>query len=53
MLNNLLSIAKENHYQLRDYPETDPAQYISNHPRIERLSQQYRVDVSYPDTRIP
>jgi hypothetical protein len=31
MLNNLQSIAKEHRYQLLDVPETDPAQYISNH----------------------
>jgi len=38
MLNNLKAIAKENCCQLYDFPETDPAQYISNHPGIERLS---------------
>ena len=49
MLNNLQSIAKENHNQLLDFPETDPAQYISNHPEIERLSKRYPVDVLYPE----
>jgi len=52
MLNHLQSIAPENHYQLLDYPETDPAQYISNYTGIERLSQRYRVDVSYPKARL-
>jgi hypothetical protein len=50
MLNNLQSIAKENHYQLLDLPETDPAQCISNYPRIETQSMQHPVDVSYPET---
>jgi len=50
MLNNLQSIAQVNHYQLLDSPETDPAQYISNHPWIERLSKRFGVDVSYPKT---
>jgi len=35
MLNNVQSIAQENHYELLDTPETDPPQYISNHPGIE------------------
>jgi len=52
MLNNLQSIAHENRYQHLDSPETDPAKYISNHPGIERLSKRYRVDVSYPKTRL-
>ena len=52
MLNNLQSIAKENRNQCLDFPETDPVQYISNHPGIERLSKRYPVDVSYPDTRL-
>ena len=47
MRNILQSIAHQNHYQHFDSPETDPSQYISNHPGIERLSKQYRVDVSY------
>jgi len=50
MLNNLQSIAQENRSQLLDSPETDPVQYISNHPGIDRLSKQYRVDISYPKT---
>jgi hypothetical protein len=48
MLNNLQSIAHENRYQHLDSAETDPSQYVSNHRGIERLSKQYRVDVSYP-----
>jgi len=52
MLNILQSIAHEYHYQLLDSPETDSAQYISNHPGIERLSEWYRVDVSYPETQL-
>jgi len=52
MLNHLQSIAKENRYQLLEFPETDPAQYISNHPGIERRSKQYRVDESYPETQV-
>jgi len=51
MLNNLQSIAHENHYQHLDSPETEPSQYISNHPGIERPSERYRVDVSYPTIR--
>jgi len=39
MLKNLQSIAKENRYQLLDFPEADPAQYISNHPGIDKLSK--------------
>jgi len=50
MLNNLLSIAKENVYQHLDFPEADPAQYISDHPGIERRSKQYQVDVWYSRT---
>jgi hypothetical protein len=45
LLNNLQSVAKENRYQLLDISETDPAQHISNHPGIERLSMPDRVDV--------
>jgi len=45
-------MAQENRCQLLDAPETDPVQYISNHPWIERLSKEYRVDVSYPETRL-
>jgi hypothetical protein len=52
LLNNLQSIAKENRYQHLDFPETDPVQYISNHPGIERLSMPDRVDVSYPYPRL-
>jgi len=52
MLNNLPSIAHENRYQHLDSPETEPSQYISNHPGIERLSKRYQVDVSYPKTRL-
>ena len=50
MLNNLQSIAQENHYQLLNTPETDPALYNYNHPVIERLCEWYRVDSSYPKT---
>jgi hypothetical protein len=49
MLNNLQSIPKENRYQLLDFPEKDPALYISNYLGIERLSKPYAVDVSYPE----
>jgi len=52
MLSNLLSIAKENRYQLLHFSETDPAQYISNHPGIKRRSMQYPVDVLYLNTRL-
>jgi len=52
MLNQLQSIAKEDRCELLDFPRTDPAQYISNHPGIERQSKQYQVDVSYPKTRL-
>jgi len=52
MLNNSQSIAQENGCQLLNSPETHPAQYISNHPRIERLSKWYRVDVLYPKTQL-
>jgi len=52
MLQHLQSIAKENHYQLLDFPETDPAQYISNRPGMERRSRRYRVDVLYPETQL-
>jgi len=41
MLNNSQSIAQKNRSQLLDSPETDPVQYISNHPGINRLSKQY------------
>jgi len=51
MLNNLLSIAHENRYQHLDSPETQPSQYISNHPAIQRLSKRNRVDVSYPKSQ--
>jgi len=50
MLNNLQSIAQENRCQLLDPPETDPVQYISNHPWIQRRSKRYRVDVMYRKT---
>jgi hypothetical protein len=46
MLNNVQSIANENCDQHLDFPETDSAQYISNHPVIERQSKRYPVDVS-------
>jgi hypothetical protein len=52
VLNNLQSIAKENRYQLLDFPETDPALYISNDSGIERLSMTDRVDVSYPESQL-
>jgi len=52
LLKNLQSIAHENRYQLLDSPEPEPSQYISNHPRIERWSKPYRVDLSYPKTRL-
>jgi len=52
MLNILQSIAKENRFQLLDFPETYPAQYTSNHPGIERLSKRYQVDVSYPERQL-
>jgi len=52
ILNNLQSIAQENPCQLLDSPDTDPVQYISNHPGIDRLSKPYRVDESYPGTRL-
>jgi len=52
MLNNFLSIAQENGCQLLDPPDTDPVQYISNHPGIERRSKGYRVDISYLETRL-
>ena len=51
VLNNSQSIAQANRYQHRDYPETDPAQYIWNHPRIEKLSTRNRVAVLYFKTR--
>jgi hypothetical protein len=50
MLNRLQFIAQENHYQHLDSPQTDPAQYTSNHPGIERMSRRYRVDISYTKT---
>jgi len=46
------SIAQENRYQLLDPPATHPAEYISNHPFIERLSKRFRVAVSYPKTQL-
>jgi hypothetical protein len=52
ILNHLQLFAKENRYQLLDCPETDPAQSISNHLGIERLSKPYPVDESYPETRL-
>ena len=52
MMDTLQSIAQENHYQLLDAPETDPAQYISNHPWIERLSKRFWVDVWYPKRQL-
>jgi len=50
MLNDLQSIAQENCTQLLYSDDTDPVQYISNHPGINRLSKRYRVGVSYPET---
>jgi hypothetical protein len=41
MLNNLQSIAHEDCYKHLNSPEADPAQYISNHSGIERLSKLY------------
>jgi hypothetical protein len=52
MLNNLQSIAQENGFQHLDSHETDAVPYFSNHPGIDRLSKRYRVDVSYPETRL-
>jgi hypothetical protein len=52
MVNNVQPIAQENHSQLFDLPETVPEQYISNHPAIDRRTKRYRVDVSYPETRL-
>ena len=52
MLNNLLWVAQENRSKLLDSPETDPVQYVANHPWIERLSMRSRVDASYPETRL-
>jgi len=52
IFHNLQSIAKENCYQLLELSETDPAQYIFNHPEIERLSKRYQVDVLYPRTAL-
>jgi hypothetical protein len=52
MMNISQWIAKENQYQPCDFPETDPAQYFSNHLGIERLSKPYPVDESYPETRL-
>jgi len=39
-------------YQHFDSPETDPSQYVSNHPGIERLSKRDRVNLSYRKTRL-
>jgi len=52
MLNNLQSIAPVNHYQLLHSPETDPAQCMSHHPGIERLSKRYRDDELNPKKRL-
>jgi len=52
MLNNLQSIAQGNSYQHLNSPETDPAQYISNHPGIAQLSKRYGVFVAYPETQL-
>jgi hypothetical protein len=41
MLHNFQSIAQENRFQLLDPPETDPVQYISNNPGINKLSKRY------------
>jgi len=43
VLNNLQSIAQENHYQLLDSPETDPAPYIWNYVGIERLQSTMNI----------
>jgi hypothetical protein len=51
-LNNLQSIAHRNRYQHLNSPETDRSQYITNHARIGRLSNQYRVDVPCSKTRL-
>ena len=39
MLNKIESIALEYRCQLLDSPETDPVQYTSGHPEIDRLSK--------------
>jgi hypothetical protein len=52
LLNHLQLIAQENRYQHLDCPGSSPAQYISTHRGIRTLSKQYRVDVSYPTTRV-
>jgi hypothetical protein len=51
-LNNLQLIAQEIRCQLFDPPETDPVQYICNHPWIQRQCKRNRVDVSYPEARL-
>jgi len=50
MLSNFQSNAQQNHGQLLDSSETDPLQYISNHPGIDRLFKRYRADVLYSET---
>lgn len=52
MLNNWQSIVQENRYQHIDSPDTDPSLDISNHPRMERLSMRYQIDVLHPKTRL-
>jgi len=52
MLNNLQSIATENCCQLLNSPEINPVLYVSNHPAMERLFMRYRINISYPKTRL-
>jgi len=52
ILEDVHSIAQQNCCQSLDSAGTDLAQNISNHPEIESLSKQYRVDVSYSETRL-
>ena len=52
MMQHLQSIPKENRYQPFNFPETDPAEYISNHPGIERRSERNRLDELYPARRL-
>jgi hypothetical protein len=52
ILNCFQSIAQETRCQFFHSPETDPAPNISNYPGIDRLSKQYRVDVSYSEIRL-
>jgi hypothetical protein len=52
-LNDLQSIAHENHYQQLDTPEIEPAQYISNRPGMDGQSMPDRDDVSDSKTPLP